>query len=177
MVPKRLEFLHQLVPGAAVVAVLLNPTNPAAEGEARDLQIAARALGLQLHVVHARSELDLEAVFGGLAQQRVQALVIGTDALFNTRSARLASLSVGHALPTIYAWRAFAEAGGLISLGSSISGGYHQVGIYTSRILKGEKPVDLPVEQVTKVELILNLKTARALGLEVPPMLLARAAR
>jgi putative tryptophan/tyrosine transport system substrate-binding protein len=175
VVPKRLEFLHQLVPRATSFALLLNPTNPAAEAEARDLQAAARKLGLQLHVMHASSERDFDSVFTALAKQRIEALVIGTDALFNTRGTQLALLTSRHAMPTIHAWRAFAETGGLISFGSSISGGYRQVGAYTSRILKGEKPADLPVEQVTKIELILNLKTAKALGLDVPPALLIRA--
>ena len=139
------------------------------------MQAAARIVGLQLQVERAQSEQAFESVFAALVQRQVEALVIGTDALFNTRSTQLASLSLRHRLPTIHAWRAFAMAGGVMSFGSSISAGYRQVGAYTARILKGEKPAGLPVEQVTKLELILNLKTAKALGLDVPPTLLARA--
>ena len=175
VVPKRLEFMHTVVPGVSEFALLLNPTNPAAEAEARDMQAAARTLGLQLHMARANREQDFDAVFASLMERRIGALVIGTDALFNTRSAQLASLSLRYRLPAIHAWRAFSTAGGLISFGSSISAGYRQIGAYTARILKGEKPSELPVEQVTKIELILNLKTARTLGIDVPPMLLARA--
>jgi putative ABC transport system substrate-binding protein len=176
MAPKQLELLHAMVPTATAIALLVNPTSPnLAEPEARDMQAAARTLGLRLHVAHASNEQDFESVFADLVQQRIEALVIGSDALFNTRGAQLASLSLHHRLPAIHAWRAFATAGGLISYGSSISAGFRQVGAYTARILKGEKPSDLPVEQVTKTELILNLKTAKALGLTVPLPLLGRA--
>jgi putative ABC transport system substrate-binding protein len=176
MAPKRLELLHEMVPAATTIALLVNPTSPnLAEPEARAMQAAAPMLGLHLHVSHASNEQDFESVFADLVQRRIEALVIGSDALFNTRLAQLASLSLRHRLPAIHAWRAFATAGGLISFGSNISAGFHQVGAYTARILKGEKPSDLPVEQVTKIELILNPKTAKALGLTVPPSLLARA--
>jgi putative ABC transport system substrate-binding protein len=173
--PKRIEYLKELVPGTTNVALLTNPLNPAAEGEARDFEAAARKLAMQPRVVHARSEHDFEPMFAALAEQKIRALVIGTDALFNTRNAQLANLSVHHAIPTVHAWRAFASAGGLMSLGSSISDGYRQVGVYAARILKGENPADLPVEQVTRIELTLNLRTAKALGLTIPPTLLARA--
>jgi putative ABC transport system substrate-binding protein len=172
---RRLEYLRELLPRARTAALLVNPTNPAADVEARDVQAAARTVGLQLHVAQARSEQDFESVVTGLLERQIEALVIGTDALFNTRSAQLATLSLRHRLPAIHAWRAFAMAGGLMSFGSSILSGYRQVGAYTARILKGERPADLPVEQVTKLDLVVNLKTAKALGLEVPLTLMARA--
>jgi putative ABC transport system substrate-binding protein len=173
--PKRIEYLKELVPDMTSVALLSNPLNPAAEGEARDFETAARKLSVQPRVVHARGEHDLEPMFAALAEQKLRALVIGTDALFNTRSTQLARLSVQYAIPTVHAWRAFATAGGLMSLGSSITEGYRQLGTYTVRILKGEDPANLPVEQVTRIELSLNLRTANALGLTIPPSLLARA--
>jgi putative ABC transport system substrate-binding protein len=173
---KRLELLHELVPTATIVALLLNPTSPTlAETMTRDLQAAARTLGLQLHVLHASSEREFDTVFATLVQLQAGALVIGADALFNSRSEQLAALALRHAVPTIYQYRAFAAAGGLISYGGNISDLYRQVGVYTGRILAGAKPADLPVQQSTKVELIVNLKTARALGLTVPLTLLARA--
>jgi putative ABC transport system substrate-binding protein len=173
--PKRLEYLKELVPAMTTVGLLANPSNPAAAAEARDLGIAARKLALEFRVVHAHGEDDFGRVFGHVADEKVGALVIGTDALFNTRSGRLAELSVRYAIPTVHAWRAFALAGGLMSLGSSITDGYRQVGAYTARILKGENPANLPVEQVAKIELALNLRTAKALGLSVPQSLVARA--
>ena len=141
----------------------------------RDLQAAARTLGLQLRVVHASSERDFDMIFANLAQLRPGALVIGTDALFISRNEQLATLAVRHALPAIFQDHAFAAAGGVMSYGGSLPETYRQAGIYTGRILKGEKPADLPVVQPTKFELIINLKAARALGLEVPPSLLVRA--
>jgi len=176
LAPKRLELLHEMLPTATTIALLVNPTSPnLAEPEAQEMRTGARMLGLHLRIAHASNEQDFETIFTGLMQQRIEALVIGSDALFNTRAAQLASLSLRHRLPAIHAWRAFATAGGLISFGSSIAAGFRQVGAYTARILKGEKPSDLPVEQVTKLELILNLKTAKALGLSVPLPLLGRA--
>jgi putative tryptophan/tyrosine transport system substrate-binding protein len=157
------------------MAALINPTNPNAETHARDLQAAARALGLQLHVLHASTEHDFDPVFASLVQLRAGGLVIGSDAFFVSRSKQLGALTVSRAVPAIYQFREFAAAGGLLSYGSSIADAYRQVGIYTGRILKGEKPADLPVQQSAKVELILNLKTAKALGLTVPLSLLGRA--
>jgi len=175
VVNKRLEYMRAVLPHARSVALLVNPTNPASKTEASEIQIAARMLGLELEVVHAINEHAFEAVFTDLAQRRIDMLVIGTDALFNTRGQQLGMLSVRNRLPAIHAWRAFATAGGLISFGSSISAGYRQVGIYTARLLRGEKASDLPVEQVSKLDLVLNLQTAKVLGLELPATLLARA--
>jgi putative ABC transport system substrate-binding protein len=173
--PKRLELAHELVPTAAIVAVLVNPSNTNTEPLSRDLQSAARAIGLQIHVLQASTEHDIDAAFATLLQVRAGALVIGTDPFFNSRSDQLAALALRHAMPTVYQFREFAAAGGVLSYGASITDSYRWVGFYTGRILKGEKPADLPVQQSTKVELIINLKTAKTLGLEVPPMLLARA--
>jgi len=174
--PKRLELAHELVPTATNMALLVNPTNPLAGAVSKDLQTVARALGLQLHVLHASTEPDFDAVFTTLVQLRAAALVIGSaDPFFVARAGQLAALALRHAVPTIYQFREFAAAGGLVSYGGRITDSYRQAGIYTGRILKGEKPADLPVQQSTKVELIINLNTARALGLEIPPPLLARA--
>jgi putative ABC transport system substrate-binding protein len=173
--PKRLELLHELVPSASIVALLINPTHPAAETLSKDLHAAARTLGLELLVLHASTEHDFDTVFATLAQVRAGALVIGPDPLFVSQSEQLAALTVHHAVPAIFQYRAFAAAGGLMSYGGELTEPYRQVGVYTGRILKGEKPADLPVQQVTKVELIINLKAARALGLTVPLPLLGRA--
>jgi putative ABC transport system substrate-binding protein len=175
VMPKRLELAHELLPSATIIAVLVNPTNAAVETQLRDLQAAARTLGLQLHVLHASNERDFDAVFATLVQLRAGGLMIGSDAFFNSRSKHLAALALRHAVPTIYQYRSFAAAGGLMSYGSSLTESYYQAGIYTGRILKGEKPADLPVQQSMKAELIINLKTAKALGLKVPPSLLRRA--
>ena len=172
---KRLELLHELVPTATVVAALLNPTNPNAETLSRELQAAARTLGVQLHVLHASAEGDFDIVFATLLKQRAGALVIGSDPFFNSRSEQLAALAIRHAVPTIYQYRTFAAAGGLMSYGGSFTEPFRQTGVYAGRILKGEKPADLPVQQSTKVELIINLKTAKALGLTVPSSLIGRA--
>ena len=171
---KLLELAHELVPTASVIAALINPANSSAEPQLRDLQAAARTLGVQLHVVHASSERDFGTVFANLAELRPGALVIANDGFFISRNEQLATLAARHALPAIFQG-AFATAGGLMSYGGSLPETYRQAGIYTGRILKGEKPADLPVVQPTKFELIINLKAARALGLEVPPTLLARA--
>ena len=175
VVPKRLELAHELFPTATIIALLVNPTNSLTETVLRDLQAAARTLGLQLHVLHASTERDFDAVFATLVQLRAAALVIGTDAFLVGRVEQLAALALRHAVPTIYQERAFAAAGGLMSYGASTVDMYRQVGVYTGRILKGEKPADLPVVQSTKVELIINLKTAKALGLTLPTALLVRA--
>jgi putative ABC transport system substrate-binding protein len=173
--PKRLEVLHELVPTARVIAFLVNPSNPNAETLSRDVQAAARSLGLQLRTLHARTESDFDTVFETLPQVGVGALVIGDDPFFNARSERLAALALRYAVPSIYQYREFAAAGGLMSYGASITDAYRVAGVYTGRILKGEKPADLPVQQSTKIELIINLKTAKALGITFPISLLGRA--
>jgi putative tryptophan/tyrosine transport system substrate-binding protein len=174
--PKRLELARELVPTATIIAVLVNPTNPNTETELRALQAGARALGLQLHILHASTERDFDTVFATLPQLRAGALVIsGTDTFLISRSELLAALAIRHAVPTIFQFREFAAAGGLMSYGGSITDSYRLAGIYTGRILKGEKPADLPVQQSVKVELIINLKTAKALGLTIPETLLATA--
>jgi putative tryptophan/tyrosine transport system substrate-binding protein len=174
--PKQLEVLRELVPTATIVALLINPTNTTnAETLSRDLQAAARTIGLQLHVLHASTERDFDAVFASLPRLRAGALVIGSDPFFNSRSQQLAALALRHAIPTMYPFREYAMAGGLISYGNSFADAHRQAGIYTGKILNGEKPGDLPVQQSTKVELIINLKTANALGLTVPLTLLGRA--
>jgi putative ABC transport system substrate-binding protein len=173
--PKRLELLHELIPTAASIALLVNPTNPNAETLTRDLQAAARTLGPQLHVLHASTERDFDTVFASLARLRADGLVIGGDPIFNSRSGQLAALSLRHAVPAIYQYREFAAAGGLMSYGGSDTEASRLAGVYIGRILKGEKPGDLPVQQSTKVELIINLTTAKALGFTVPLALLTRA--
>jgi putative ABC transport system substrate-binding protein len=165
---KRLALLHELIPTATIIALLVNPANPNAESLSQDTQAAARTLGLELHVLHASSERDFDAAFATLVRERAGALVIGTDGFFVGQSERLAALTVQHAVPAIFQNREFAAAGGLMSYAGSDSDANRLIGIYTGRILKGEKPADLPVQQSTKVELIINLKTAKALGLTVP---------
>ncbi len=174
--PKRLELLHELIPAATIMALLVNPANRSlAEGDAKELRTAAEKLGLRLHIVHASTESDIDAVFATLSRLRVGALVIGTDQFFTNRIEQLAALTTRQKLPTIYQDRMFAAAGGLMSYGGSIPDAYRLVGIYVGRILDGEKPVSLPVQQSTKVELIINLKTAKTLGLTFPITLLGRA--
>jgi len=173
--PKRLELLRELLPTTTSIAVLVNPTSPIAEPFVRAMQAAAVTLGLQIHVLQASTEQEFDRVFADLAQLRAGALVISPDVFFNTRIEQLAALSLGHAVPAIYQYREFALAGGLISYGSDETEYYHLIGIYAGRILKGEKPADLPVVQSTKVEMILNLKTAKALGIIVPLPLIGRA--
>jgi putative tryptophan/tyrosine transport system substrate-binding protein len=176
LAPKKLELLHELLPSATILALLVNPTNAvAAKNESQAVQAAARTLGLQLHVLHASTERDFDSVFASLVRLRAGALVIGSDLFFTSRSKQLAELTVRHAVPSIYQFREFVTAGGLMSYGGSITDWGHQGGIYTGRILAGAKPAELPVHQATKLELFVNSKTARALGLEVPPTLLARA--
>jgi len=174
--PKRLELLHELVPTATIVALLVNPTNPnLAESTTKNVHAAARSLGLEMHVLHASAERDFDTVFATLVQLRARALVIGADPFFTSRLEQLAALTVRHAMPTGYQFREFTAAGGLMSYGGSLTGTFDAAGVYTGRILKGDKPADLPVQQTTKVELFLNLKTATALGLTVPIPLLGRA--
>ena len=174
--PKRLELLHELVPTARVMALLINPASPAvAEAVLRASQAAAHTLGLELHVLNASTEGDFDAVFARLIQLRVGGLVIASGAFFTTHSEQLAALAVRHAVPTVHSRRRFVAAGGLASYGGSITNSYRLAGVYTGRILKGEKPADLPVQQGTKVELYINLKTAKALGITVPLPLSGRA--
>jgi putative ABC transport system substrate-binding protein len=174
--PKRLELLHELLPKSATMALLVNPTNPVnVDFNSRGLREAARILGLQLHVLHASTERDFDTVFATLAQLRADGLVIGPDPLFVSRTESLAALALRHAVPTIFQYREFTQAGGLMSYGSSITDGYRLAGVYTGRILKGENPASLPVQQATKIELIVNMKTAKALGLTFPTTILVRA--
>jgi putative ABC transport system substrate-binding protein len=172
--PKELELLHELVPNTAVIGLLVNPNNPDPEIQKYALE-AAHRLGLRLNVLRATNDSEFDAVFTSLVQMRASALVIATDALFNSRGGQLGELAFRHAIPAISPYREFAAAGGLMSYGTNIANLYRQVGIYAGRILKGEKPGDLPVQQAVKLELIINLKTAKALGLNVPQTLLGRA--
>jgi len=174
--PKRLQLLHELVPTANVFALLVNPTDPAlAETDTRNLQAAAKSLGLELHVLNASTERDFDAVFANLIQLRAGGLVIGSGSFLIGRQEQLAALAVRHAVPAVFETREFVAAGGLMSYGASITEALRIVGLYAGRILKGEKPADLPVQRSTKVELIINLKTAKSLGLEIHPQLLASA--
>ena len=174
--PKRLELLHELLPTVTSVALLVNPAVPAlAEPVSRASQAAARSLGLELHILHATSDRDFDAIFEKMLDLRVSALVIAPDNLFTAHREKLAALTVRHALPGVYEFREFAAAGGLMSYGSSETEYYRLVGTYAGRILKGDKPADLPVQQSTKVELFLNFKTAKALGITVPLPLSGRA--
>jgi ABC-type uncharacterized transport system substrate-binding protein len=174
--PKRLQLLHELVPTARVIALLVNPTNPAvAERNTKEGQAAARTLGVELYVLNASTERDFDGVFAKLIELRAGGLVIGGDPFFVSRIEQLAELTVHHAVPAAFELREFAVAGGLLSYGADIADAYRLSGNYTGRILKGEKPADLPVQQTTKVELFINLKTAKALGITVPNTLIGRA--
>jgi putative ABC transport system substrate-binding protein len=173
--PKRLEILHEAIPTGAVVAILLNPTSPTADSQLKQLQEAARTLALQLHILHASTEGDFDKVFATLLQLRPKGLVVASDTFFATHSEQLAALTARHALPAIHQSRDFALAGGLMSYGGSFVESHRQAGVYTGRILKGDKPADLPVQQVTKVELLINLKTAKTLGVTFPLALSGRA--
>ena len=173
--PKRLELLHELVPTATTTVALVNPANPNIETQWKDLQAAARTIGQEILVVKASTEGDIDAVFARLMQQRGGALLVDTDAFLFSRRDQLIGLAKQYAVPAIFDRREFTAAGGLMSYGGSVTDAYRWAGIYTGRILKGEKPADLPVQQATKVELVINLKTAKALGLAVPQTLLGRA--
>jgi putative ABC transport system substrate-binding protein len=175
LMPKRLDLLSELVPQAGVICLLVNPTNPNAERVMRDVQEAARMKGVQLPIQKARTESEIDAAFATLVQLKAGALVVGADAFFNSRREQLVALASRHQVPAIYEWREFPASGGLISYGTSIAAVYRQVGLYAGKILNGAKPADLPVEQPTTLELVVNLKTAKALGLTVPPSILARA--
>jgi ABC-type uncharacterized transport system substrate-binding protein len=174
--PKRLELLHEIVPTARTIALLVNPASPAlSEPTTKDAQAAARILGVNIHTLHAKTALDFDGVFATLVQLRAGGLVIGADTLFTGRAQELAALALRHRVPAIYQYPEFTGAGVLMSYGGSLRDTFHQVGVYVGRILKGEKPADLPVAQLTKADLVINLKTAKAVGLTVPPALLARA--
>jgi putative tryptophan/tyrosine transport system substrate-binding protein len=176
LVAKRLELLRELVPGAARVAVLVNPTNAvSSENTAKGVDAAARAIGLQVWVLNASTSREIDAAFATFVCERPDALFVGGDTVFASRRVQLAHLATRHAIPAIYAQREYTEAGGLMSYGTNIADAFRQVGVYTGRILKGAKPADLPVVQSTKFELVINAQTARTLGLTVPPSLLARA--
>ena len=174
LAPKRLELLHELAP-APIIGLLINPNNRNADIISRDVAAAARTLGLTLHVLYASEEGDFDTVLTDIAEQRAGGVVVGSDPFFNTQSERLARLFLRHTLPAIYQYREFAAAGGLISYGGNITDPFRQAGIYAGRVLAVEKPAELPVVQSTRIELIINLNTAKALGLTVPPSILARA--
>jgi putative ABC transport system substrate-binding protein len=175
LTPKRLELLSELVPQARVIALLVNPNNPTAESIIGDAQGAARAKGVQLQILKAGAESEIDAAFATLVRPQASALIVGADPFFFSRRDQLVALASRHAVPAIYESREFAIADGLVSYGSSLSAAYRQTGIYAGKILKGAKPVDMPVEQPTRFELVVNLNTAKALGLTVPPGILARA--
>jgi putative ABC transport system substrate-binding protein len=172
---KRLELLHQLVPSTSAVALLLNPNNPEAIPQPADFETAARRLGREFHVLNAGTESEIEAAFAALIERRVAALVVGGDPFFVSRRRHLIALATRHAIPAIYSLREFVADGGLMSYGNSLTEAYWQAGLYAGRVLKGARPADLPVQQATKFELAINLKTAKTLGLHVPAELLVAA--
>jgi putative tryptophan/tyrosine transport system substrate-binding protein len=172
---KRLEFLRELVPAPAVIAILSNPNNPNAELHLRDVQTAAQAIDQNIEVFHAHNEREVDTAFARLGERHIPALLVADDSFFDGQRNQIVALAARFAVPSIYYTREFAVAGGLISYGSGRADNWLQVGIYVGRILKGVKPADLPVLQPTKFELVINLKTAKALGLDIPPQLLARA--
>jgi putative ABC transport system substrate-binding protein len=175
LMPKRLELLAELVPQVSVIALLVNPKSASGERQIKDVQEAAREKQVQLRILQASAENEIDAAFATLVQMRAGALVVGADPFFNSRREQIVALAARYAVPAIYEWREFAVAGGLISYGPSFPAVNRQVGVYAGKILNGAKPADLPVEQPTKFELVINLKTAKALGLTVPPSILARA--
>jgi ABC-type uncharacterized transport system substrate-binding protein len=171
--PKRLGLLRELVPAPQLIAVLANPNSPNIDTQLKDLQAGARTVGQQIHILQATNELEIDTAFATVARLRAEALLVGSDPYFNSRRDQIVALAAHHAVAAIYEWREFAFVGGLMSYGTNLAESYRQVGIYTGRVLKGEKPADLPVMQSTKFELIINLKTAKTLGLTLPPGLLA----
>ena len=171
---KRLELLHELLPGAVAVAILANPQEPSSLDMSAMIS-AARKLGIQLSLLSAATDADIEAAFATAAERRIEALFVSDRPFFTVRPKQIAALGARHALAAVYGWREHVAAGGLMSYGSSLTDAWHQVGLYAGRVLKGEKPADLPVVQPSRFELVINLKTAKALGLSVPPSLLARA--
>jgi putative tryptophan/tyrosine transport system substrate-binding protein len=173
--PKRFELLSELVPQAKVIALLVNPNIPLIEHMMRDVQEAAQAKGVQLHILKASTESEIDAAFASLAQRQAGALVVSADPFFNSRREQIVALAARHAVPAVYEWREIATAGGLISYGPSLTASFRKAGIYAGSILKGAKPSDLPVVQPTAFELVINLKTAKALGLTIPPSILSRA--
>jgi len=172
---KALALLHELMPSIATIGFLENPNNPVSELRTRDVLAAAAAIGLNVQILKAGTDREIDAAFVSLVQARTGALLVGNDVFFNSRIEQITALAARHAIPTMYLTREFVVAGGLISYGISLTEDYRQVGLYTGRILKGEKPADLPVIQATKLELVINLKTAKALGLQIPDRLLALA--
>jgi len=173
---KWVQLLHEMVPRATSLALLINPTSPnLADAQSRDLQATARSRGLQLHLLRASTDQDFDTAFASMAQLGASGLVISSDSFFFSRSAQLATLAIRHAVPTIFGFREFVQAGGLMAYGGSLTESFRWVGVYTGRVVKGEAVANLPVQQSTKIELFINLKTAEALGIEVPPLLLTRA--
>jgi putative ABC transport system substrate-binding protein len=170
---KGLALLHELVPSTATFGFLVNPNDPLSEQPTRDVLATASVMGLKVQILKAATDHEIDAAFANLVQAQTGALFVGNSFLFNNRIEQIVALAARHAIPTMYALREFAEAGGLISYGTSLIEGYRQAGLYAGRILKGEKPTDLPVQQLTKIELVINLKTAKALGLTIPDKLLA----
>ena len=174
--PKRLELLHEFLPTARSIALLVNPANPTeAAAQTEELQSAADALGVRLTVANASSAIELEDAFATLVRDQVEALQLGVDPLFGNHIDQIVALATRSKIPTIYPWREFTAAGGLMNYGASIPDAFHQVGVYTGQILKGAKPADLPVQRPTKLQLVLNVTTAKTLGIEFPPKLLASA--
>jgi len=172
---KRLELLHELIPAVTIIALVVNPTTPFADIQSGEIHAAAHALGLQLHILHASTEREIDRVFASLVQLRADALAIAPDAFLFTHKEQFAALTLRHGVPAIYPYREFVVAGGLMSYGSSVRDTFRVATVYTAQILKGEKPTNLPVQRATRVELIINMKTAKALGLSIPDKLLARA--
>jgi putative tryptophan/tyrosine transport system substrate-binding protein len=173
LVAKRLGLLHDLIPTATMIGLLVNPADPRAETQTREMQEAAQALGLQIHVLNAGTQAEIDTAFATLPELRLGALLVGTGDLFGRQPERIPALVARQGMPAIYQYREYAAAGGLISYGASLTDSYRQVGIYAGRVLKGEKPADLPVTRATRFELVINLKTAKALGLTIAPGVLA----